>query len=182
MTDERHVTIDLAYQDWTGEELHAYFAAVGANAIVASAKIDDALNADFRSLIVANMDGDEMPDELVAVPGWQPLNLLGIDPSWVLGFAWIPARREQPDLAFAEFERELRAGDLMDAYVDAVLAGLPQQSEVEAVAEAGDAPLDETSPTPGPTSPNSRTRSSSPTSSSRRSAKSAPSGTTSSRP
>lgn len=182
MTDERHVTIDLRYEDWTVDELHDYFASVGANAIVAAAKIDDALNADFRALIIANMgDDDEPPAELVAVPGWQPLNLLGVDPFMVLGFAWIPAKRERPDLTFTEYKHELKASELMDAYVDAVLAGLPAAEEAEAAAEAGDAPLAEASPTPEPTSPNSETKSSSATSSSKGSRRSAASGTSSSR-
>lgn len=181
MTDERRVTIDLGYSDWTVDELHDYFAAVGANAIVAAAKIDDALNADFRALILANMgDDDEPPEELVAVPGWQPLNLLGVDPFMVLGFAWIPAKRERPDLTFTEYKHELKASELMDAYVDAVLAGLPAAEEAEAAAE-DTAPLAEASPTPEPTSPNSGTKSSSATSSSNRSRKSAKSGTSSSK-
>lgn len=180
MTDEIRVTMDLDYEAWTGDEMHAYFAAVGCNPLVAAAGIDDALNADLRALVVACMGDDgEPPEELTPPPGWQPMNLLGIDPNRVLGFAWIPARRENEELTFKAFSREIRSGDLMAAFVESVTAMLPEPETAPPAEDA--APLDESSRPQKKTSPHSRTKSSRPTSSSSRSGKSAQSGTTSSK-
>ena len=177
--DAQVVAFDDGYMEWTGDEMHAYFSAVGINAVVADARITDALNADFRDLVMRSIgDDEEAPAELAIPAGWQPLNLLGLDPLYLLGFAWIPARRERPDLSFEDFNREVKAGALLDAYIDSVLERIPHAEEAEQASEEEAAPL--ASPTKSKTSQRSRTKSSSRTASSSRSGKSGRSSTTSS--
>ena len=55
--------------------------------------------------------GDAEPPD-----GWLPLALLNIDPAYLLGFAWIVARREAPTLTFDGYSEEVEAGELMEAF------------------------------------------------------------------
>lgn len=175
MTDEITVTLDMGYDEWTVDEVHDYFAAVGCNAVIASIGIDNALSADFADLVEKCTADGEVPDELVIPPGWQPLNLLSVDPYHMLGFAWIPARRKRPDLSFADFAAEVNAGDLLKAYIESVTEMMPEPVPED----AGAAPLQSNSRKPRKTSRRSRTKSSSATPSNSRSGKSGRSGTAS---
>lgn len=174
MTEPRVIELELDYEDWTVDELHAFRDAVGVNAPYAAAKIGEAKGADFKDLFARLIEaGAEPGGEIVPPADWQPLNILTIDPEWMLGFAFIPARRSDPDLEWKALTAEVRAGQLLQAYADSVFAIVPDEEPDDS------APLVEDSE-PTTTTPPSKTKRSSPTPTSGASAKSARSATVSS--
>ena len=119
MTDEEtpvlKLAISLDYQSWMVPEVLAYRKAVGANPDYAAAQISNAFSrmaTDAAAEFGADVDapGWEPP------AGWVPPSLVSIDPTHLLGFVWIPARRESPDLTLDEFAATVPYGALLAAF------------------------------------------------------------------
>lgn len=169
MSEPRVIALELDYEEWTVDELHDYRGAVSVNAPFAAAKIEEAKAADFADLFTRMADdGGKLGDTFTPPPDWQPLHILAIDPEWMLGFAWIPARRADPALEWKAFCIEVKAGQLLEAFADAVFALAPDVEEEP----DDDAPL-ATDSAPETTTPPSKTKPSSVTPTSGRSQKSA---------
>lgn len=174
MSDEQQVIkLDFDYENWFVQEMHAFHKATGVNAAYAYAKIVEAQNADIadmRARIAEAEDDAGMPE------GWQPLHTLNLDPDWVLGFAWMAARREQANLKYETFAGTVRFGELLQGLIDAMFASADGEDDApdEDAGEQEDAepaPFD-TTETPPKTSPPSKTSASSRSASAGRSQKS----------
>ena len=112
---EQVIAIDLGVDGWRVPEARAYRKAVGVNAEYAAAAIQQAFveaEKEARDEFGDNVDveGWEPP------AGWVPKSLFNFDPDYLLGFAWIPARRGDADLAFEPFAESLKYGDLVAAF------------------------------------------------------------------
>ena len=118
---ERIVTVDLEVDAWRIPEARAYRTAVGVNAEYAAAKIQQAF-VDAREEGLAKFgeamdaEGWEPPDD------WMPASLFNFEPDYLLGFAWIPARRTEPELGYEAFAESLKYGDLVAAFWDAMVS------------------------------------------------------------
>lgn len=169
----RVIALDMEYEEWFVNELHAYREAVGVNAPYAHIKVVEAQTADFVDLV--SRFGEGLTEEGFELPAdWRPVNIFSIDSDYLLGFAWITARRERPELTFEQYAGEVKAGDLLMAFAETLTALIPEDEEApDAGQERPSGPF--VSPTPTPTSRPSKRRSSSRTASAGRSKKSAPS-------
>ena len=123
---ERVISIDLQVDQWRIPEARAYRKSVGVNAEYAADSIQQAFvaseaeaRAKFGELV--DEEGWEPPD------GWLPPSLLNIDPDYLLGFAWVPARRTDPALEYEAFAESLPYGELLQAFWDALIAAVQEE-------------------------------------------------------
>jgi len=126
MPKEKLVLIDVDIQHWTVKETRLYREAVGVNPMYAMGVLSRAANesaAEAKALF-----GDADPPE-----DWLPLPLFNIDPGYLLGFAWMAARRKDKALAFDDYEGTIETGELMRAFyggADEVAAPAPLEEPV----------------------------------------------------
>jgi hypothetical protein len=126
------IKVDLNVDEWRIPEARAYRAAVHVNPEYAA----DAIRAAF---VEAEAEGRDTFGEAMDAEGWEPPDdwmprcLLSFDPDYLLGFAWIPARRDDPGLEYEAFAESLSYGDLVTAFWKAMTDA--------AEAEAAAAPL-----------------------------------------
>ena len=119
--EPRVVALEMDYEEWSVEEASLYRRATCVNPAYAHGKVVEAQNADFADLL--EKFGEAMGEEGWAPPpSWQPQHVLNLDPAQVLGFAWIPARRAQPDLAYEDFAVEVTVGRMIEAFSAAIFA------------------------------------------------------------
>jgi hypothetical protein len=113
---EQTIAIDLQVQDWKVPEARAYRAAVKVNPEYAATQIDAAIREsekEARDVFgdAVDTEGWEPPDD------WTPSAMMNVDPDYLLGFAWIPARRDNPDLTWEKFGDEGPSyGDLVSGF------------------------------------------------------------------
>jgi hypothetical protein len=123
MPDEKLVLLDMDYEHWTVKEARTYRTAVGVNpeyavgALVRAGQESDAETAAF---------GEAGPPE-----GYLPLPLLNIDPGYLLGFAWMAARRESPVLTFDAYAEDIETGELMRAFIEMLTERVEEASPLE---------------------------------------------------
>ena len=122
--EETVVEIDLDILHWTVKETRQYRACVGVNPEYAIGALKVA--ADESAAEAKRLYGETDPPE-----DWMPLALLNIDPAYLLGFAWMAARRKAPALTFEAYSGEIETGDLMAAFY-----GVAGEAPVEAPLEA----------------------------------------------
>lgn len=109
------VKLDLLIGSWKVSEARAFRAAVGQNpeqALNVLRLVLEQAQGDARAAFGAAVDepGWEPPDD------WLPPSLLSLDPSLLLGFAWIAQRRAHPALTLDEFADQLEYQNLLDAF------------------------------------------------------------------
>ena len=128
---DRTIIVDLGVDDWHIPEARAYRKAVGVNPEYAAVAIEGAFSeaqkqarAEFGDAV--DEDGWETPED------WLPKVLFNFEPDYLLGFAWIPARRTEPGLEYEEFAESLLYGDLVGAFWTAM----------NEMAKAAEAPLE----------------------------------------
>lgn len=124
------IRIDLQVDQWKVPEARAYRGAVGVNAEYAADSIQRAFadgekeaRAEFGDKV--DIEGWEPPD------GWTPPGLFNIDPDYLLGFAWIPARRDDPALEYDAFAESVPYGDLLKAFWESVLEAVKEAAPFE---------------------------------------------------
>ena len=159
------IAVDLQVDTWKIPEARAFRKAVGVNAEFAASAIQDAFiaaekysRAEFGDKI--DEEGWEPPDD------WTPPSLLNIDPDYLLGFAWIPARRADPSLEYDAFAESLVYSELVAGFWDAVLeaarAAVPLEPNRAARRKRGPA---SPNASPSPTTTTGRSRKSTPSAS-----------------
>lgn len=121
---ERTYEIDLGIDDWPMPLLIIYQKSVGVTAHYAAAIVNAALQA--AAADVAKFNGDGPPE------GYVPPDLLNIPPQYLIGFVWMPERKQRPGLSFDELCHEIDIDTLMAAFLEAITA---RMEEIE------DAPL-----------------------------------------
>ena len=107
--------MSLSISEWTVPEAFAYRAAVKVNPEHAAQQI---MNA-FRAIEAEVRDefGEKVDEEGWSPPEeWVPGALLNIDPMHLLGFFWIPARRNDKALAFDDFAESIPYGALIEGF------------------------------------------------------------------
>jgi hypothetical protein len=125
MTPEDAVTapviaVDLQVDTWKIPEARAFRGAVGVNAEFAAAAIQAAF-------VAAEKQARDEFGEKVDEPGWEPPwewvppALLNIDPDYLLGFAWIAARRADPALDYDAFAESLVYSELVAGFWAAIV-------------------------------------------------------------
>ena len=121
MNEERVIVVDINVEQWTVGEARAYRDAVGVNPEYALGVLQNAVN-ESRADAVKEF-GDACFEEGWKPPaGWAPLRMLNVDPAYLLGFAWIAARRADPSVTYTALENELPVGDLSEAFYAALSA------------------------------------------------------------
>lgn len=164
------IVIDLQIDEWRIVEALAYRSAVGVNAEYAVVKVNDAIRASLdgaRAEFGAAVDvpGWQPPD------GWAPPELLNLDPHYLLGFAWIAARRDEPTLTYEAFAETLTYGELVGAFwgamerqVEEVAVPLVNREQRRRSGRPSKTASRSATPTtgPSPTSDSSRSASTSP--------------------
>ena len=130
MPDERLILIDIDVLHWKVAETRLYRKAVGVNPEYALGMLQRAAS-ESQAEMKAEFGEAEPPE------GYLPMPLLNIDPAYLLGFAWMAARRSDKALTFDAYGDDLEIGELMGAFY----AMTTEESE-------GDAPLEEEAPPP----------------------------------
>ena len=115
MSNERVIAIDLQIDEWRIPEALAYRSAVGINAEYAVVKVNDAIRASLDGARAEFGDAVDVPG-WKPPDGWAPPELLNLEPHYLLGFAWIAARRDHPTLAYEAFAETLTYGELVGAF------------------------------------------------------------------
>lgn len=120
--DVQVVTIDVNVEQWTVREARAYREAVGVNAEYALGQLQ--LAAKLVASDARQEFGEKTEEDSWEPPAdWVPLAMMNIDPAYLLGFAWIGARRKDPDVTYEGLEDSLPVGQLMPAFYAALTAG-----------------------------------------------------------
>jgi len=120
---ERIVVVDIDVEKWTVAEARAYREAIGVNAEYALGQLQ--LAATMARDDARRLFGEAVDDPGFTPPSdWVPLSMLNVDPVYLCGFAWIAARRSQPELTYAELENELPQGQMMRAFYEALAASI----------------------------------------------------------
>ena len=107
--------LDLNSDSWTVMEGRLYRQAVGVN-------VDYSWEIIRRAFETAESEARELFGDAVdtaefAPPeGWTPLSVLNIDPDYLLGMYWIRARRDEPDLTYADFAERIPYGTLAASF------------------------------------------------------------------
>jgi hypothetical protein len=112
MSEERLILIDIDVMHWKVGETRAYRAAVGVNPEYALGVIMRA--SEEAAAEIKTKFGDEQPP-----PEYMPLPMLSVDPMFLLGFAWVTARRSDPALTFDAYAEDIETGQLMEAFYGA---------------------------------------------------------------
>ena len=139
--EERLILIDIDVMGWTVKETRLYREFVGVNPEFALGTLQRA--AEEAAVEAKAKFGAQPPP-----PDYMPLSLLNIDPGYLLGFAWVVARRSDPHLSYDDYADTIPTGALMRAFYGS------------ATESAGEADPFEESPTP-PARKSSRTKSAS---------------------
>ena len=112
MPDEKLVLIDIDIMHWTVFETRLYRTAVGVNPEYAMGALKKAAE-DSSAAIAAEFGDAEPPDD------YMPMALLNVDPGYLLGFAWMAARRADKTLTFDDYAETIETGALMQAFYGA---------------------------------------------------------------
>jgi len=117
---ETVIAIDLQIDDWKIPEARAYRKAVGVNPEYALQGVQQAFTdaeAESRTEFGEKVDeeGWQPPD------GWLPSALLNIAPDYLLGFAWVAARRADPALDYEAFAESVPYGGLVAGFWEAIM-------------------------------------------------------------
>lgn len=122
------VKVDTGIDNWSVPEARAFRKTVGVNPEYAWECITEAFS-DVESEMRIRF-GVAMDEEDWEPPAdFTPKALLNLDPDYLLGFAWIPARRADPELTFDAYAESMPYGDLVAAFwtaiTDAMKAAAP---------------------------------------------------------
>lgn len=111
MSDEERLIlkIDIDVMGWTAKETRLYRANVGVNPEYALGTLQRA--AEEAAVEARAKFGTDPPP-----PDYMPLSLLNIDPGYLLGFAWIVARRSGSHLSYDDYSDTITTGALMRAF------------------------------------------------------------------
>lgn len=122
-TEPRVITIDLDVDSFTVGESRAFREHVGCNPEYALFALQRAVNEGRAEAFVEFGDAMDKPG-WTPPAGWAPTAMLNADPAYLCGFAWICARRSDPDLTYEALEQTLPMGELMDAFYAALAASI----------------------------------------------------------